>query len=156
MSRGPGRPAGMYTQTARVLRMADALWSEERVGIPELARDLGVTERTVRRDVEALRAAGWRLVVEEAHVGLAAADVAAHPAIRAAVRYVRARARVVQADSDARNDETVVDHYREALDETAEELRDVAASLARGEIRLSPPLPTTPTTATITPEVSHA
>ena len=50
----PGRPAGGYTQVARVLRM----WVELRewATIADLACELDVSERTVRRDLAALHA----------------------------------------------------------------------------------------------------
>lgn len=50
----PGRPAGTYTQAGRVLR----LWVElvEWQTIPDLACELEVCERTVRRDLAALHA----------------------------------------------------------------------------------------------------
>lgn len=50
----PGRPAGGYTQVGRVLR----LWVELRewATIADLACELDVSERTVRRDLAALHA----------------------------------------------------------------------------------------------------
>lgn len=50
----PGRPAGGYTQVGRVLRMWALLTEWHR--IEDLAEDLDVTTRTVRRDLHALRA----------------------------------------------------------------------------------------------------
>lgn len=50
----PGRPAGGYTQVGRVLRMWLLLTEWHR--IEDLADELDVTTRTVRRDLHALRA----------------------------------------------------------------------------------------------------
>jgi len=50
----PGRPAGGYTQVGRVLRMWLLLTEWHR--LEELADELDVTTRTVRRDLHALRA----------------------------------------------------------------------------------------------------
>lgn len=49
-----GRPAGGYSQVGRVLRMWALLTDWHR--IEDLAEDLDVTTRTVRRDLHALRA----------------------------------------------------------------------------------------------------
>ena len=47
------------TQTARVLRLIGLLQSRPTWTGPELAERLGVTTRTVRRDVDRLRALGY-------------------------------------------------------------------------------------------------
>lgn len=78
----PGRPAGTYSQLGRVLR----LWVELRewATIAELACELEVSERTVRRDLAALHAecplerhgAEWRRADRQT-VADAAADATA-------------------------------------------------------------------------------
>ncbi len=54
----------MTDPTARTLRLLDLLQSHRRWSGPELARRLGISERTLRRDVERLRELGY--VVESA------------------------------------------------------------------------------------------
>lgn len=55
----PGRKAGSHSQTARALRLLDRL-AGRRTGLPlrDLADELGVTERQLRRDLRALEEAG--------------------------------------------------------------------------------------------------
>lgn len=55
----PGRKEGAHSQTVRVLRLLERL-AGRRWGLPlrELASDLGVTERQLRRDLRALEDAG--------------------------------------------------------------------------------------------------
>lgn len=54
----PGRPAGQYTQAVRLFQLYHRLEaSPEGVRIDDLARELGVTPRSIRRDLKALEAA---------------------------------------------------------------------------------------------------
>ena len=54
----PGRPAGQYTQAVRLFQLYHRLeGSPEGVRIDDLARELGVTPRSIRRDLKALEAA---------------------------------------------------------------------------------------------------
>ncbi len=58
----PGRPAGQYTQAVRLFQLHQLLESSvEGVRIEEIARDLGVTPRSIRRDLKALEAANIQL-----------------------------------------------------------------------------------------------
>lgn len=122
MSR-PGRPVGTYTQAARVRRIEALLWSRERVSLVELAADAGVTPRTVRRDLDALREAGLGLRVEDCHASLTREGIAADPAVQAIARHLRAEGvrSVAEGEPDA---------VRFALAE-------IAAGIARGEIRFA-------------------
>jgi predicted DNA-binding transcriptional regulator YafY len=62
-----GRPAGQYTQAVRLFRLYQLLEaSPEGVRLEEAARELGVTARSIRRDLKALEVAG----VELEHVDL--------------------------------------------------------------------------------------
>lgn len=58
----PGRPSGQYTQAVRLFQLHQLLETNvEGVRIEEIARDLGVTPRSIRRDLKALEAAGIEL-----------------------------------------------------------------------------------------------
>lgn len=54
----PGRPAGQYTQAVRLFQLHQLLEaSPEGARIDDLARELGVTPRSIRRDLKALESA---------------------------------------------------------------------------------------------------
>ena len=57
-------PGSMARTTQRVLRLLSLLESRPVWGGPELADRLGVTERTVRRDVDRLRELGYPVEAE--------------------------------------------------------------------------------------------
>ncbi|MBK8690755.1 MAG: WYL domain-containing protein [Deltaproteobacteria bacterium] len=58
----PGRPSGQYTQAVRLFQLHQLLETNvEGVRIEEIARDLGVTPRSIRRDLKALETAGIEL-----------------------------------------------------------------------------------------------
>ena len=58
----PGRPAGQYTQAVRLFRLHQLLEaSPEGVRIEEAARELGVTARSIRRDLKALEVASTEI-----------------------------------------------------------------------------------------------
>ena len=60
----PGRPSGQYTQAVRLFRLFQLLEaSPEGVRIDDAARELGVTARSIRRDLKALELANteWHL-----------------------------------------------------------------------------------------------
>lgn len=59
----------MADPTARTLRLLDLLQSAERRGVAELAERLGVDERTIRRDVQRLTAAGVRVESDRGRYG---------------------------------------------------------------------------------------
>ena len=59
----------MSDTTARLLRLLARLQSGAPAGGPDLAGDLGVTTRTVRRDVERLRALGYSIESEPGPAG---------------------------------------------------------------------------------------
>lgn len=59
----------MADPTARTLRLLDLLQSADRRGVAELADRLGVDERTVRRDVQRLTAAGVRVESDRGRYG---------------------------------------------------------------------------------------
>ena len=122
MSR-PGRPSGCYTQAARVRRVEALLWAHERVSLDELAAGVGVTPRTVRRDLDALREAGLAVRVEDCHAALTQQAVAADPAVRAVARHLRAE--ITRSASEGEPD--VVRHA----------LAEIAAGIERGEIGLA-------------------
>ena len=64
--RGPGRLRGTATQAARVLRLYVTLRDASvRLGVEDLAALLGVTSRTVRRDLSVLTCAGVRTCVSK-------------------------------------------------------------------------------------------
>lgn len=119
----PGRPSGAYTQAARVRRVEALLWSHARLSLAELAAGVGVTPRTVRRDLDALRAAGLAVHVEESHAALTQRAVAADPGVRAVARHLR-------AEIDRCASEGEPDVVRHALSE-------IAAGIERGEIGLA-------------------
>lgn len=57
----PGRKGGSYKQAARVLRLLDALRRHVGLTIAEIAADFEITERQVRRDLDAIEEAGYAL-----------------------------------------------------------------------------------------------
>ena len=58
----PGRPTGQYTQAVRLFQLHQLLESNaDGIRIEEIARDLGVTPRSIRRDLKALETAGIQL-----------------------------------------------------------------------------------------------
>lgn len=71
-----GRQPGKYAQATRLLRMLDELRVHHMgMSLPQLAERFGRSERNVRRDLEALEAAGYatetlRVPGERAHVRL--------------------------------------------------------------------------------------
>jgi len=58
----PGRPSGQYTQAVRLFRLFQLLEaSPEGVRIDDAARELGVTARSIRRDLKALELANTEI-----------------------------------------------------------------------------------------------
>lgn len=58
----PGRPSGQYTQAVRLFRLFQLLEaSPEGVRIDDAARELGVTARSIRRDLKALELSGTEI-----------------------------------------------------------------------------------------------
>ncbi len=58
----PGRPSGQYTQAVRLFRLFQLLEaSPEGVRIDDAARELGVTARSIRRDLKALEMSGTEI-----------------------------------------------------------------------------------------------
>lgn len=58
----PGRPSGQYTQAVRLFRLFQLLEaSPEGVRIDDIARELGVTARSIRRDLKALELSGTEI-----------------------------------------------------------------------------------------------
>ncbi|MBI5514360.1 MAG: transcriptional regulator [Deltaproteobacteria bacterium] len=64
----PGRPAGQYTQAVRLFQLYHLLESAtDGVKIDDIARELGVTARSIRRDLKALEVAQLELENVEIH-----------------------------------------------------------------------------------------
>src|SRR5581483_10584325 len=54
----PGRPSGQYTQAVRLFRLHQLLdTAPDGMRIDDIARELGVTPRSIRRDLKALELA---------------------------------------------------------------------------------------------------
>lgn len=56
-----GRPAGAHTQAVRVVKILRRLYGGEVLQLDELADNLDVTERTIRRDLSAIRRGGLHI-----------------------------------------------------------------------------------------------
>jgi predicted DNA-binding transcriptional regulator YafY len=56
-----GRPAGSHTQAVRIVRILRRLYRNELLELSELAEYLGVTVRTLRRDLHAIQRGGVKL-----------------------------------------------------------------------------------------------
>jgi proteasome accessory factor B len=63
-SRKPGKPAKKYSQAARLHDVIRILEARYGATVDELAEECGVTRRTVYRDLDAIREAGYPLVSE--------------------------------------------------------------------------------------------
>lgn len=66
----PGRPSGAHTQAVRVVKIVRRLFNSEILHFDELAELLNVTERTLRRDLSAIRCAGLHIQVKQARFWL--------------------------------------------------------------------------------------
>lgn len=121
--RAPGRPVGRYTQAARARRVEALLWASGRVSIVDIALDLGVSDRTVRRDLAALREAGLGVRVEGCHASLTREGIAADPRVQAIARHLRAEG--VRSASEG---EPAAVRFA---------LWEIALGIARGEIRFT-------------------
>jgi predicted DNA-binding transcriptional regulator YafY len=64
MSRKPGKPAKKYSQAARLHDVIRILEARYGATVDELAEECGVTRRTVYRDLDAIRDAGYPLTTE--------------------------------------------------------------------------------------------
>lgn len=56
-----GRPAGTYTQAVRAVRILRRLYLNEILELSEVAEYLNVTERTIRRDLQAIQQGGVKI-----------------------------------------------------------------------------------------------
>lgn len=118
----PGRPSGLYTQTARVRRLLNVLWTHDGLSVGDLGRELDVTPRTVRRDIAALREAGFGVGCVNGRVSITREGIAADPAVRAVARHLRAE--ITRSVREGEPD--VVRHT----------LAEIADGIERGEIGL--------------------
>ena len=80
----PGRPSGQYTQAVRLFQLYHRLESApDGMRIDDLAREMGVTSRSIRRDLKALEAAEQQLetvvVDDERRVRLARTGRSSEP-----------------------------------------------------------------------------
>lgn len=98
MTRSPGRPAGSYTQAGRLFELERLVWAAGRITVTALARELGVSTRSVRRDLVVLLRAGRGLRVEACVVSLTPKAFEASPGVRAVLRYLRRTARAAGPD----------------------------------------------------------
>ncbi len=64
VSRKPGKPAKKYSQAARLHDVIRILEARYGATVDELAEECGVTRRTVYRDLDAIRDAGYPLISE--------------------------------------------------------------------------------------------
>jgi predicted DNA-binding transcriptional regulator YafY len=62
--RKPGKPAKKYSQAARLHDVIRILEARYGATVDELAEECGVTRRTVYRDLDAIRDAGYPLISE--------------------------------------------------------------------------------------------
>ena len=60
--RKPGKPAKKYSQAARLHDVIRILEARYGATVDELAEECGVTRRTVYRDLDAIRDAGYPLI----------------------------------------------------------------------------------------------
>ncbi len=67
--RKPGKPAGKYSQAARLHDLIRLLEARRGATAAELAEECGVTRRTIYRDLQVIEEAGYPLVKEEAGDG---------------------------------------------------------------------------------------
>lgn len=95
-----GRPAGSYTQAGRIFELERIVWAAGTITIPELARRLDVSTRSVRRDLVVLLRAGRGLRVEESVVSLTPRAFDASPGARAILRFLRRTAREAGPESE--------------------------------------------------------
>lgn len=119
----PGRPSGTYTQAARMMRLYRELWSRDGETLDALARDLGVTTRTVRRDLDALTEAGCAIERVNGRIMIARRTVVEDPVVRAVARHLRAE--ILRSANEG------------APDVALDTLAAIVAGIERGEIRLA-------------------
>lgn len=118
----PGRPSGTYTQAARLMRLYRELWSRDGETLDALARDLGVTTRTVRRDLAALTEAGYAIERVDGRSMIERRTVAEDPVVRAVARHLRAE--ILRSASEG------------GPDVVLNTLSEIVAGIERGEIGL--------------------